>query len=71
MEKNDKVMTDEEIDKEFREMIPEDLLTKDEREYASNVARYGYGNAVKYIKSLHPDLGLKEAKIYYDLYIKK
>ena len=70
-EENHSILSDEEIDKEFREMIPEDLLTKDEREYASDAARYGYGNAVKYIKSLHPDLGLKEAKIYYDLYIKK
>lgn len=70
-EEKDIILSDEEIDREFREMIPEDLLTKDERKYASDIAEQGYGNVIKYIKTLHPDLGLKEAKIYYDLYIKK
>ena len=69
--KDVKVMIDEEIERDLKEMVPEDTLTDDEKEYAMMLSKYGYTKVVKYINTTHPDLGLKCAKTYYDLYIKK
>lgn len=65
-------MTEEELDNLIEEAFPIDLLTEEERVQAAKLAeKGGYPQAVKYIKSVREDLGLKSAKIYYDLYIKK
>ena len=55
---------------DLEKYFPIDLLTEDERKYASDLNKqYGYIESVKYIKSIRNDFGLKSAKIYYDLYI--
>lgn len=55
---------------DWEKYFPIDLLTEDERKYASDLdQQYGYIESVKYIKSIRNDFGLKSAKIYYDLYI--
>ena len=72
MEENYTAMTDDEIERDLMDMVPEDTLTEEERKWASDLAERGHSyEVVKYIKNLHPDMGLKEAKIYYDLYIGK
>lgn len=55
---------------DLEKYFPIDLLTEDERKYASDLnQQYGYTKSVKYIKSIRNDFGLKSARIYYDLYI--
>lgn len=62
--------TDEQLD-DLKDVFPIDLLTEEERQKAIEIAKRGYTQSVKYIKSLRSDFGLKSAKIYYDLYINK
>ena len=55
---------------DLEKYFPIDLLTEEERKYASDLNKqYGHAESVKYIKSIRNDFGLKSAKIYYDLYI--
>ena len=61
---------DEQLD-DLKDVFPIDLLTEEERQKAIEIAKRGYTQSVKYIKSLRSDFGLKSAKIYYDLYINK
>ena len=57
---------------DWEKYFPIDLLTEDERKYASDLYKqYGHIESVKYIKSVRKDFGLKSSKIYYDLYINK
>jgi hypothetical protein len=64
------MITDEQLD-DWKDAFPIDLLTEEERQKAIEIAKRGYTQSVKYIKSLRSDFGLKSAKIYYDLYINK
>jgi len=63
-------MTEEEyIINKIKKVIPIDLLSNDEQLEARELAKKGYLYVVKFIKDIHPELGLKEAKCYYDLYL--
>jgi len=64
-------MTKNEQLDDLKDAFPIDLLTEEERQKAIEIAKRGYTQSVKYIKSLRSDFGLKSAKIYYDLYINK
>jgi hypothetical protein len=64
------MITDEPLD-DLKDVFPIGLLTEEERQKAKEIAKGGYTQSVKYIKSLRSDFGLKSAKIYYDLYINK
>ena len=71
MEEIDKLMTEEDIERDLKEMVPENILSEDVKEHASKLVKYGYVQVVKYLNEVNPNLGLKRAKIYYDLYLKK
>lgn len=55
---------------DLKENFPISLLSPDENAFCRVLANDEvYINVVKYIKKIHPELGLKECKIYYDLYL--
>lgn len=60
----------QEIEK-LKEYFPLEVLSNEEIEYCQKLSKNGYISVTKYIKSVHPELGLKEAKIYHDLYFSK
>lgn len=60
---------DDKILNELKKEFPIDLITEEERQVAIGLASEGYLQSMKYIRTIHPELGLKEAKIYYDLYL--
>jgi ribosomal protein L7/L12 len=63
-------MTQEDEDlNELKEFFPISLLEPKELEVALTLYKDSSIKALKYIREKHPELGLKEAKIYYDLYI--
>ena len=47
---------------------PIDVLNNKEIEHCQKLSKNGYSSVIKYLKNAHPKMGLKEAKIYYDLY---
>jgi hypothetical protein len=56
-------MTKNEQLDDLKDAFPIDLLTEEERQKAIEIAKRGYTQSVKYIKSLRSDFGLKSAKI--------
>ena len=62
---------DEEVDRELREFIPKDMLTKEEFKEAERIAGESVVKCVQYIHSRIPEEGLKIAKGYFDLYLDK
>ena len=62
-------MTQEEKEiEELKTYFPIDVLNNEEIEYCQKLSKTGYIPVVKYLRNIHPEIGLKEAKIYYDLY---
>ena len=45
-----------------------EVLNNEEIEHCQKLSKDGYIPVVKYLRSVHPEMGLKEARIYYDLY---
>ena len=56
------------FDNEFKNDFPLDILSEDEIKECRELAKSGYIGVVEYLKKVHPEMGLKECKIYYDLY---
>ena len=52
-----------------KELIPKSLLDNNEFIKAKELSKNGYHQVVKYINSIHPELGLILSKAYYELYI--
>lgn len=63
------IITEDEGLNELKELFPISLLEPKELEVALTLYKDSSNKALKYIREKHPELGLKEAKIYYDLYI--
>jgi len=60
-------MTQEEIE-ELKTYFPIDVFSEEELNHCKELSKNGYIPVVKYIKSVHPELSFKEARIYNDLY---
>ena len=61
-------MTREEKIEELKEYFPLEVLNDEEIEHCQKLSKNGYIPVVEYLRNIHPKIGLKEAKIYYDLY---
>ena len=53
---------------ELKEYFPLEVLNNEEIEHSQKLSENGYASVVKYLRNVHPEMGLKECKIYYDLY---
>lgn len=53
---------------ELKTYFPLEVLNNEEIEHCQKLSKDGYIPIVKYLRSVHPEMGLKEARIYYDLY---
>ena len=54
--------------KELEIYFPLNALSNEEIVQCQKLSKNGYISVVKYLRNVHPEIGLKEARIYYDLY---
>ena len=54
--------------KELEIYFPLNTLSNEEIEHCQKLSKNRYIPVVKYLRNIHPEIGLKEARIYYDLY---
>lgn len=65
-----KLEVDEQIEKELRDFYPISMLSEDQMAEAKKIAKESSQlEAIKYIRDLIPNEGLKGAKAYFDLYL--